>query len=115
VFLLNFVVNNTAMKFKTENMTFDRVPDALAHLIRQVDEIRAVIDTRLENKEAPTEELKLDGDKALAQYLNCSVQTVHALKRRKAITFHRMGRRCYYLRSEIDKDLAVHPHKFGKV
>ena len=54
VFLLNFVVNNTAMKFKTENMTFDRVPDALAHLIRQVDEIRAVIDTRLENKEAPT-------------------------------------------------------------
>lgn len=95
-------------------MTFDRVPDAVAYLIRQVDEIRAVIDTRLETKEAPAEELKFDGDKALAQYLNCSVQTVHALKRRKAITFHRMGRRCYYLRSEIDRDLAVQPRKFGK-
>lgn len=101
------------MKFTTERMTFDRVPDAVAYLIRQVDEIRAVIDTRLENKEAPTE-LKFDGDKALAVYLNCSVQTVHALKRRKAITFHRMGRRCYYLRSEIDRDLAVQPRKFGK-
>ena len=114
MFLLNFVVNHSEMKFTTERMTFDRVPDAVAYLIKQVEDLRSVIDTRLENKEAPTEELKFDGNKALAQYLNCSVQTVHALKRRKAITFHRMGRRCYYLRSEIDRDLAVQPRKFGK-
>lgn len=45
------------------------------------------------------------GDKELAEYLNCSVQTVKQLKSTGKINFYCMGYQCYYLRSEIDKDL----------
>lgn len=62
----------------------------------------------------PVDDQRLHGDKELAKYLNCSVQTINQLKKKGQITFHRMGRRCYYLRSEIDRDLQVSSRRFGK-
>lgn len=87
-----------------------------------------IIDQRLSNievllldiKHAPkvvpelTDHQKFHGDRELGKYLNCSVQTVNTLKKNGQITFHRMGRRCYYLRSEIDRDLQVSSRRFGK-
>ena len=62
----------------------------------------------------PVDDQRFYGDKELGKYLNCSVQTINQLKKKEQITFHRMGRRCYYLRSEIDKDLQVASRRFGK-
>lgn len=66
-----------------------------------------------EKTEGLTDDQRLHGDKELAKYLNCSVQTINQLKKKEQITFHRMGRRCYYLRSEIDRDLQVKSRRFG--
>jgi excisionase family DNA binding protein len=60
------------------------------------------------------EDQRFHGDRELAKYLNCSIQTVNQLKKKGQITFHRLGRRCYYLRSEIDASLQVDSRKFGK-
>jgi excisionase family DNA binding protein len=60
------------------------------------------------------EDQRFHGDKALAAYLSCSVQTINQLKKKGQITFHRLGRRCYYLRSEIDTSLQVQSRKFGQ-
>ena len=68
----------------------------------------------LPEKSSTIIEERLHGDKALAKYLKCSVQTVNQLKKKGQVTFHRMGRRCYYLASEVDRDLQVSTRKFGK-
>ncbi|MBK6345003.1 MAG: helix-turn-helix domain-containing protein [Bacteroidales bacterium] len=48
---------------------------------------------------------KLIGDKALAEYLGCTIQTVSRLKKTGKITFHRYGRKYYYKSQEIDESL----------
>jgi excisionase family DNA binding protein len=67
-----------------------------------------------EKSELLTDDQRLYGDKELATYLHCSVQTVQTLKKAGKVSFHRMGRRCYYLRSEVDRDLQVVSKKFGR-
>jgi hypothetical protein len=62
-------------------------------------------------KPAPLDEQRLYGDKQLSQYLACTVQTINKLKKSGRITCHRAGRLYYYLRSEIDRDLAQQPIK----
>ena len=39
----------------------------------------------------------------LAKYLNCSVVTIHKLKKLGQLPFYRFGRKYYFLKSEIDK------------
>jgi len=48
---------------------------------------------------------KLIGDKALAEYLGCTPQTVWRLKNTGKIPFHRYGRKYYYKSDEIDESL----------
>ncbi len=100
------------MEFTAERMTLERLPDAMSYLLGEIADIKAILRNRPESEK--TEDIRLNGDKELAQYLHCSVQTVQMLKRRGQISFHRMGRRCYYLSSEIDRDLAVASHKLNK-
>jgi len=67
-----------------------------------------------EKTSALTDDQRFYGDRELGKYLNCSVQTINQLKKKGQVTFHRLGRRCYYLRSEVDRDLQVSSRRFGK-
>ena len=62
-----------------------------------------------QNRERPAPSIisseKLIGDKALAEYLGCTIQTVSRLKKNGKITFHRYGRKYYYKSDEIDEAL----------
>ncbi len=46
---------------------------------------------------------KFTGDRELAQYLGCTIQTINRLKRNGELPFHRFGRRYYYLKNEVDQ------------
>jgi len=100
------------MEFTADRMTLERLPDAMSYLLGEIADIKAILRNRPETEK--TENVRLNGDKELADYLRCSVQTVQVLKKRGQITFHRMGRRCYYLSSEVDRDLSVASRKFKK-
>lgn len=52
-----------------------------------------------------TASVMLIGDKALAEYLGCTIQTVSRLKKKGKLTFHRYGRKYYYKSDEIDDAL----------
>lgn len=54
-------------------------------------------------KPSPEPDQKFTGDKELAKYLGCTIQTINRLKRTGALPFHRFGRRYYYLKSEVDQ------------
>lgn len=83
--------------------TFDTLPGMVYGLKQQVDNLQTLIE-KLVNTEPkePSDEQRFYGDKALAEYLNCTIQTISRLKQKGKIPFHRYGRKYYYLRSEID-------------
>jgi excisionase family DNA binding protein len=95
-----------------EPLTIERMPDALVYLLSEVADIKEILRNG-PNQTAHIKEIRLNGDRELADYLKCSVQTVSVLKKDGKLTFHRMGRRCYYLASEIDRDLQVSRRKFS--
>jgi hypothetical protein len=101
------------MEFK-ENMTLERLPDAMVYLLGEIADIKTILRNRAERQIEQKEDQRLNGDKALAKYLKCSVQTVAVLKKDGKVSFHRMGRRCYYLTSEVDRDLLVESRRFGR-
>jgi len=101
------------MEFK-DNLTLERLPDAMSYLLGEIADIKTMLRNRPGSQTEPVEDQRLHGDKELAKYLNCSVQTINQLKKKGQITFHRMGRRCYYLRSEVDRDLQVESRRFSK-
>lgn len=84
--------------------TFDSLPGMVYGLKQQVDNLQTTLEKLIKAEaHAPTDEQRIYGDKGLAKYLNCTIQTVSRLKMAGKIPFHRYGRKYYYLRSEIDK------------
>ncbi len=86
---------------------FDRLPGMVYGLQQQVTELKTMIQDFVSSKTNPTgqplpDEQRFYGDRELAEYLNCTVQTVSRQKQAGKVPFHRYGRKYYYLRSEID-------------
>lgn len=50
----------------------------------------------------------------LADYLKCSVQTVHNIKKEGTIPFYRLGRKVYFKKSEVDAAARVSELKTKK-
>ncbi len=83
-----------------------------------VDELRDIFREELlkffsefdvnKNKAAEIEDVDQEFDiKGVAEYLKCSVMTIHNLKKDGAIPFYRLGRKVYFKKSEIDKSAKV--------
>lgn len=90
-----------------ETPNFDTLPGMVYGLKQQVSELTTKFDNYLNtilNPKGQTlpDEKRFVGDKELADYLDCTIQTVSRLKKAGKIPFHRYGRKYYYLRSEID-------------
>ena len=58
-----------------------------------------------ETEQTLPDEKRFYGDRELAAYLGCTVQTVSRQKQAGRLPFHRIGRKYFYLRSEIDSAL----------
>ena len=84
--------------------TFDTMPGMIFGLKQQVSDLTAKVETliSISKPHAIPDEIRFYGDRELARYLNCTIQTVSCQKSAGRIPFHRYGRKYYYLRSEID-------------
>jgi len=87
-----------------ETVNFDNLPGMVHGLRLQVTELKTILQEIVNNSkpQAQTDEQRFYGDKELAKYLNCTIQTVSRQKQAGKLPFHRIGRKYYYLRSEID-------------
>ena len=56
----------------------------------------------------------INGDKALAIRLGCTVQTIHKLRHNGTLPHYRFGHRVYYKLLEVDDALRVSPRRFTK-
>ena len=99
-------------------MNFVLSPISIPDLINQIaNEIEARLQRQqqlsIASSSDPTEPIRLYGDKAASQYLNCSVMTMQSLRRSGAIPFYRTGRKVFFISTELDSALKVQSRKFG--
>jgi len=81
--------------------------------------IAAELENRILNRPLATntptaEPIRLYGDKAAAQYLGCAKLTVQNLRKSGVLPFYRLGRKVYFISSELDATLKVSARKFHK-
>ena len=87
--------------------TFDNLPTTVQSLVKKLDELTNLVKTLVNAEPQPEpDEIRFYGDRELAKYLSCNIQTIYRLKRDKKIPYRKYGRKYYYLRSEIDKAFA---------
>jgi len=86
---------------------YEDMPGLMELLNQKFDKLTNLVETfvNVEPKPEP-DELRLYGDRELANYLNCNIQTIYRLKKAGKLPIHKYGRKYYYLRSEIDKAFA---------
>jgi excisionase family DNA binding protein len=83
--------------------TFENLPGLVEGLQSKVDKLTILIQNLVKIEPLPEpDEVRLYGDKELAEYLHCNIQTIYRLKKAKKIPFRKYGRKYFYLRSEID-------------
>ena len=84
--------------------TFENLPATVQSLAKKLDELTNLIKTLVNADPIPEpDEIRFYGDRELANYLSCNIQTIYRLKKARKIPFKKYGRKYYYLRSEIDK------------
>jgi len=89
-----------------KQLSFDLLPGMVFGLQQQITELKTIIQdfahTQANTKQTLADTVRIYGDRELAKYLNVTVQTIQRQKQAGKIPFHRVGRKYFYLRSEID-------------
>ena len=63
----------------------------------------------------PEPDTRLNGDRAAAKYIGCTVLTISRLRRTGSIPYYRYGSRYYYIAQELDKALKHEARRFGEL
>jgi len=79
-------------------------PIAIKDLVKMIaDEVESrIISNRMESLKPNEENLRFIGDRAIASYLDCTIQTIHKLKKAGKLPYHKYGRKYYYIQAEVD-------------
>ena len=87
--------------------TFDNLPQSVEMLMQKLDKLTALVEMTLKVEPLPEpDEQRFYGDRELADYLHCNIQTIYRLKKAGKLPYKKYGRKYFYLRSEIDKAFA---------
>lgn len=117
LFLFNvttFVVykplNLHIMLHKFENLTFNELPQAVEHLIIEVETLKALLESSIHNK---VEQDHWFDVRELCQYVpdKPARQTVYGWIYRHNIPYHKKGKKLQFLKSEIDEWLKSDQRK----
>ena len=86
---------------------FEDMPGLMELLNQKFDKLTNLVETFISVEPKPEpDDVRFNGDSALANYLCCNIQTIYRLKKAGKLPIHKYGRKYYYLRSEIDKAFA---------
>jgi hypothetical protein len=84
--------------------TFENLPQSVEMLMQKLDKLTALVENSLKAEPTPEpDEQRFYGDRDLADYLHCNIQTIYRLKKDGKLPYKKYGRKYFYLRSEIDK------------
>jgi excisionase family DNA binding protein len=73
-------------------------PDQLAHIVN--DSIRSYFENNPQSHEQKNDLITIT---EAAKFLNCSIPTIYAKTSKRAIPFHKQGKRVYFSRRELEQ------------
>lgn len=87
---------------QNESVTFDRLPEAVSKLMKDVGEMKSMLQTITERDAQPEEQWMSVDD--LIMYLpgKPARQTIYSWVWKKSIPYHKAGAKLQFLKSEID-------------
>jgi len=90
------------MSLKTDPVSFDSLPEAVAQLINDMSEVKQLLNSIAQRDETSTDKWMSVDD--LMNYLpgKPARQTIYSWVWKKVIPFHKAGAKLQFLRSEID-------------
>ncbi len=80
-------------------LTFDRLPEAVTQLTKQVNELKTLIVEKQDNP--PTEKERLLTIQEAAKFLSLAVPTLYVKVSKRDIPFMKQGKRLYFSESEL--------------
>ena len=85
-----------------ESLSFDNLPNAVSQLIKDVDEMKTMLQAIAERDGQPQKQWMSVEDLILYLPGKPSRQTIYSWVWKKAIPYHKAGAKLQFLRSEID-------------
>ena len=89
---------------KIKPLTFDALPDAVSHLINQVDNIERLLQHKLIKSKSEENEVLVI--RQAADFLRLSLPTIYGLVSNRKIPFMKKGKRLYFSKHELSKWIA---------
>lgn len=96
-------------------MTFENLPDGVEQMLQEIHELNNNMIKIMGLLNDPKNKIQADqrfSVKELANYLNCSEVTIGRYVKDNKITYHRIDRTLYFLKSEIDQASSSKNTKF---
>lgn len=85
-----------------ENLSFDRLPEAVSKLLREVDEMKSMLRAIADRDVLPEKQWMSVDDLIIYLPGKPARQTIYSWVWKKAIPYHKAGAKLQFLRSEID-------------
>jgi excisionase family DNA binding protein len=83
---------------RVDEMTFDKLPEAVAYLIKEVAQIKELIESKQEPP--PVKRVPIDIDEA-CQTIGKAKPTLYALVRKRMIPCYKNGKKLYFFEDEL--------------
>src|SRR5690554_2109882 len=81
-----------------QNLTFERLPEAVTELTRKVDELYKVI-KNVQPQETADQFLTVD---ETAEFLNLSIPTIYSKVSKRELPYMKRGKRLYFARKDLE-------------
>lgn len=96
-------------------MRFEELPENMETALLRINELDGKLDVIMSLLKSKNEVSQIDrrfSVKQLAEYLERSVSTINRYVKDDVITYHRLNRTLYFLKSEIDQETSSRRSKY---
>ena len=83
-----------------ENITFEKLPEAVAYLIKEVTQIKQMVECNQCQNSIPTKRVPIGIDEA-CQIIGKAKPTVYALVRKRLLPCYKNGKKLYFFEDEL--------------
>ena len=83
-----------------EDITFDKLPEAVAYLIKEVTQIKEMVECSQSQNSIPTKRVPIGIDEA-CQIIGKAKPTIYALVRKRLLPCYKNGKRLYFFEDEL--------------
>lgn len=84
----------------TNQITFDKLPEAVAHLIKEITQIKEMVEFNQNQNFTPTRRVSIGIEEA-CQIIGKAKPTVYALVRKRLLPSYKNGKKLYFFEDEL--------------